>query len=336
MLLFSKAESVFWGYRIARSERLSELNLERIQEQINASCFDIVKLKLTVSNNKVIEQLSCVPFPTHLLNIIHLYDIALEHANYEVSNKLHFQILDETNKADFQCVSAKVYEDHYQFYYSSVVYDTLFPKDMFIRAGAEYYSSLLNSNDPSKFAFIVKFENKLAGICSFSIDKFGVGEGAFYGVLPEYRSLRFAPSILNFSKNTLFKNGAKVFQNEIVASNVKSIGALSSVGFKLKESYFNYVFFPLAGSVAESRIVLSKTSFSELVEYLKQWCKTKQIPYSDFKLIHVTGNYAALLIRENCLATFHFLNQGIIMVSLGCNGTFASLLFLMEPQRKWL
>jgi predicted acetyltransferase len=245
-LHYSAQESANTGLRIARCGRLKSISARDIWSEIETEAYDLVKIKAELSAPDIFSEIERFPCFSMPFNIIALQKKTPEFIPFSAENELVFELYDGTQKEEVKEIISDIQGKDTNLYYDSDIYQALISTDQQQSASMEYYLSMNNSLDASRYLFIGRnLEGVGVGICSFMQTNETDAEGVIYGVRPKFRSRQYAAIFLQQSLNTLAEAGTQNFFTEVQYYNFRSLYPHINQGFKPAGLYVNLNLFPL-------------------------------------------------------------------------------------------
>jgi predicted acetyltransferase len=274
-LHYSAQESANTGLRIARCGRLKSISARDIWSEIETEAYDLVKIKAELSAPDIFSEIERFPCFSMPFNIIALQKKTPEFIPFTAENELLFELYDGTQKEEVKEIISDIQGKDTNLYYDSDIYQALISTDQQQSTSMEYYLSMNNSLDASRYLFIGRnLEGVGVGICSFMQTNETDAEGVIYGVRPKFRSRQYAAIFLQQSLNTLAEAGTQNFFTEVQYYNFRSLYPHINQGFKPAGLYVNLNLFPLQTHYLESFTCSGKHVKVAVADWLSQYLHT--------------------------------------------------------------
>ena len=236
---FSGEESKVLGIKIARLDYADSVDINDIRKVLLDGEFDLLRIKLNASDRNSFSLLDTLNIPFYALNISNLYSIDLDKLVYPVYNPdvLHYEKYDVSKRDLLEKLIREIYKEVPGTYYINPLSEKLQHSGE-LEAMVDYTLSYDENFDKSKTTFFIKHADEYIGFFSIRLYD-NHSEGNLFGILPEFRSKKYAHDIIRFIMQYLHDTGRKYFEVNIQLHNLPSLNTHITLGYKPVKALLN-------------------------------------------------------------------------------------------------
>jgi len=283
MLVYSNKESKKLKLNIYRANNVEELSIDKFADEISKTKPDLIRMKISMSDNAIFEKINNVGIPYNLFSfLIRKSAKTLGNVNYKIAN-LNFVRYNNDMENELIYLLKNIFQNKSGRYYQNKIYNSIIHDDIMDDAGIEYYTSIANENKDAYF-YLGYLDNKCVGVCSFIIEN-NESEGFFFGIHNDYRNIGLAHEFLTHAKEQSFKYNATSFNTNTLIQNPKSLYPQINIGLVPNQTYINVIFFPLLTRNPEYKKYVTLNSFNSIIQEINSWLVALNLKNSEIEEI---------------------------------------------------
>lgn len=241
---YSKKESEILKLKIGRVKFNSKYDIKKLNQEIFQNQFDICRLKMSISDSDVFNQLNEIPWPYSIHSILVNQQLNLLDINKEELNlRLVFKEVDQTNHFDLVELAKEVFKKNsMNMYFKNPIYDNLVDNKKSKDALLQYIFDF--DNKDTKNTYLGYLDDKLVGFCMLEQDD-NITQAVLAGIHPNYRNQNLFADFVKYQIIQSKLKGAEIYNCNTIIFNVKSLNATIRRGLQIKDVYYNINICPL-------------------------------------------------------------------------------------------
>jgi len=249
LIYLSQAESQMTGYRVGRNRaEIRDADLPLLWREVTMGAFDVVRLKVGLSQTSAVEQLtsSGVPFGVFSINLVNEFDPD-RIAGAIMPAELSCEEFDGQEGTDIARLIRSIYRTKGWYEYRDGLFRSVFSNEVSEELAIRYFSQMHRGVKENARTWVLQWDGEPCGI--FMGERFETGfYGKFYGINDSYRGRGVSKTIYSLMASKCREEGWSLFLNDIHVSNVASLRSAYGMGMKPKEAQMNLIIYPMLTS----------------------------------------------------------------------------------------